>query len=170
MAEISRRTVMSRSLLVVAVAGGAVLGMTKSVHHRVAVPPPPAPTGLTVALSLQRSLLSGYDTALAGVGGDSAKLNPLRADIAAHGTALEAILQRYPGWRLAQSTPSPSASASAVAVDGTIQALRSASKTASARLAASCLAWPSTEQNAAEAVPLLGSISACLATHVEVLS
>ena len=106
MAHISRRTLLNRALLVSALGGGALLGLTRPVKRKVATPPPPPPVELTAALARQRRLLASYDQALAnkpalpGLAG-------LRADVAAHGNALRAVLQRYPGWRLAVSSSAP---------------------------------------------------------------
>src|SRR6185437_9705790 len=103
MSQISRRALFGRGLLVVGAGAGALLGLQHRVHHRVAVPPPAPPAALTAALARQRSLLAGYDQltddqlpARAG----------LRADLQAHGDALRALLELYPGWRLAQASPS----------------------------------------------------------------
>src|SRR3954465_15628145 len=100
MAHISRRTLLNRALLCTALGGGALLGLTRPVRHQVATPPPPPPAALTAMLARQRQLLASYDRVLA-----SQRTHPglagLRADVAAHGTALQEVLQRYPGWRLA---------------------------------------------------------------------
>ncbi len=182
MADITRRTLLHRALLVAALGGGALLGVTRPVRHKRASPPPPPPVALTATLAQQRQLLASYDRALAlqrahpGLAG-------LRADVAAHGTALREILQRYPGWRLSVtasvprttaspgSTPppggagSPTGSTSADPIAG----LATMSTAAAHATSAACLAWPATETNAAEVVALLGSIAACLASHAEVL-
>jgi len=176
MADITRRTLLNRALLAAALGAGALLGVTRPVRHRKASPPPPPPVALTAALARQRQLLAAYDRALTlqrahpGLAG-------LRADLAAHGTALHEVLQRYPGWRLSvtASTPRPGAtpggttSASNSAAADPIAALATLSTSAATATSAACLAWPATEANAAEVVPLLGSIAACLASHAEVL-
>src|ERR1700712_1351562 len=106
MAEISRRTLLSRTALVAGLGVGAALGFTRTVHHKVAVPPPPAPGELIGVLDRQRALLAGYDAV--GVSSDAA-LPGLRSDVAAHGEALSGLLELYPGWRLPRSSgPSPS--------------------------------------------------------------
>src|SRR5213080_2328625 len=105
MTYISRRTLFNRTLLLVAAGGGAAIGLTKTVHHKVAVPPAAPPVPLTAALDTQRRLLGGYDAALSASPGHPT-LTALRADIAAHGAALRAVLEDYPGWRYAQSRPS----------------------------------------------------------------
>jgi hypothetical protein len=170
MADISRRTLLSRALLGSALAGGALLGLTRPVKHKVAEPPPLPPVALTAALARQRHLLADYDQALASQPAHPG-LPGLRADVAAHGNALRAVLQRYPGWRLGSSSTvpgsaTPSSTASPVV---TLQALAAASRTAAAATAQDCLDWPATEAHANEVVPLLGSIAACLTSHVQVL-
>lgn len=187
MADISRRTLFNRGLLVLAVGGGGLFGLSRTVHHKVAVPPGPPPTALTAALEAQRRLLSGYDTV-----GSSARpeLVGLRRDVAAHGDALRGLLEFYPGWRLGAGTstapPGGTASTSAPAttassgttsstvapdrpVPATIAELAIASRQASLAAAHSCAGWREAEPNAAQVVPVLGSISACLATHGQVL-
>jgi hypothetical protein len=182
MAEISRRTLFNRAMLGSALAGGGLLGLTRPIKRKVAVPPPPPPAALTAALARQRSLLDGYDQVLA-----SRPVRPelasLRADVAAHGAALRAVLQHYPGWRLAGSSPVPasrppgsgttprsSATSGTTAPVGTVAALAAASRSAAAAAGRACLDWPATEAHAGEAVPLLGSIAACLTSHARVLA
>jgi hypothetical protein len=178
MAQISRRALLSSTFI--AVAAGAALGTSRPVHHRIAVPPPPPPAALTDALAAQQRLLAGYDAAIRA--SPSALLSALRADIASHADAIGALLEQYPGWRLAQNpsatpaatTPAPATSApttpgSGQAVAETAVALASASSALASRLATACVEWPATKSNAAEAVPLLGSMSACLSSHLTVL-
>jgi hypothetical protein len=180
MAQISRRALLGSTVIAIAAATGAALGTSKSVHHKIAVPPPQPPSALTDALAAQRRLLAGYDAAIAA--SPSALLSALRADIASHAEALGALLENYPGWRLAHDvagTPVPSTLASATsapatpgggqAVAGTVVALASASSALESRLATECVQWPATDRNAAAAVPLLGSMSACLSAHLTVL-
>jgi hypothetical protein len=187
MAEISRRTLLSRALLGSALAGGGLLGLTRPIKHKVAVPPPPPPVALTAALARQRQLLDGYDQALASQPAHPG-LAGLRADVAAHGNALRAVLQRYPGWRLssssavpASSTPGSGTTAASGTTPGTtaagtgmpvstIPALAAASRSAAAATSQACLDWPATETHAGEVVPLLGSIAACLSSHARVLA
>jgi hypothetical protein len=168
MTNISRRTLFSRTLLLVAAGGGAAIGLTKTVHHKVAAPPAPPPAALTAVLDTQKRLLGGYDAALAASPGH-ATLSALRADIAAHGAALRAVLEDYPGWRYAQNGPSPTPSAAAT-VAGSTAALAAASKAGAATATKSCVGWPAGEAQAARVVPLLGCIAACLTTHAGVLS
>jgi hypothetical protein len=166
MAEISRRTLLSRTVLVAGLAVGAGLGLTRRVHHKVAVPPPPPPAALTDALARQRRLLAGYD-AVTG----PAVLAGLRSDVAAHGDALRALLERYPGWRLARATsaagPSPS---SAEPAASSVAGLAAASNSDARALTAAVLAWPATDAQAVEVLPVLGSIAACLVSHAQVLA
>ena len=175
MAAISRRTLLSRALLGSALTGGALLGLTRPVRHKVAVPPPPPPVALTAALARQRQLLASYDRALASHPAPPG-LAGLRADVAAHGNALRAVLQRYPGWRLSTSstargaaTPGSTAPTGAVTRASTVEALAAASRAAAAATAQACLDWPATEPQAGEVVPLLGSIAASLSSHAQVL-
>lgn len=178
MAVISRRTLLSRALLASALGGGALLGLTRPVKHKVAMPPPPPPVALTAALARQRRLLADYDRVLASQPARPG-LAGLRADVAAHGNALRAVLQRYPGWRLAVSASTSPAAATARTTAATpgasaspadpIASLATASKAAATATNQACLDWPATEPNAAEVLPLLGSIAACLASHAQVL-
>jgi hypothetical protein len=169
MVEISRRTLLSRTVLVAAAAAGTGLGVTRTVHHRVALPPAPPPQRLTALLSTQVRLLTGYQRAVTALPDQAVRLDPLRSDVAAHGDALRGLLENYPGWRLNPTLP-PAGASSAPAVVATVAGLTAASKAAAAAFSAACLAWPVTEQHASQIVPMLGSISACLDTHGQVLS
>lgn len=187
MTAITRRALLSRTLLLAAVGGGALVGLTRSVSHKVAVPPPRPPEALTSALSRQQALLEGYDRVLAAkVGSDV--LTGLRADVSEHGAALRALLERYPGWRLSQAgtasatgtvTATGTAGATgtvtatlpeAAPVPGTVAGLAAASTSAAKALRASAMDWAAGEAHAAQVVPVLGSISASLFTHAQVLS
>jgi hypothetical protein len=167
MAEISRRTLLSRAALLAGLAAGAGLGLTKGVRHKVAVPPPPAPAALTGALARQQALLAGYDS-MAHHYGTRPALAALRSDVVAHGDALRALLELYPGWRLARAGSSgPSASGPGAT---SLAQLAAASTAGASALTAAALAWPATEQHALEVVPALASIAACLASHLQVLT
>jgi hypothetical protein len=170
MAEIPRRTLLSRGLLGSALVGGGLLGLTRPIKRKVAVPPPPPPVALTDALARQRRLLDGYEQVLARTPAQPG-LAGLRADVAAHGNALRAVLQRYPGWRLSTGSPAPrpaGTAATGTPVD-TVSTLAAASRAAAAAASQACLDWPATEAQAREVVPLLGSIAASLASHARVL-
>jgi hypothetical protein len=120
MAEISRRTLLSRTVLLAGLAAGAGVGLTKRVRHKVAVPPPAPPAALTDALAAQQRLLAGYDAMGFHYGWPA--IPGLRSDVAAHGDALRALLEHYPGWRLARARSSaaavPTKSATGSGVDG----------------------------------------------------
>lgn len=161
-----------------ALAGGAA-GLVRPVRHKVAIPPVPPPDALVIALSDVRRLEAAYTAAMTRDPADAPLLTSLRSDVRAHADALGALLERYPGWRYEQSLPSPIPSATASPypsppsgppIAGSGVALRAALSDVSASTGRACLAWPATEPNALEAVGLLGSISAALATHLEVLS
>jgi len=191
MAEISRRTLLSRTVLLAGLAAGAGLGLTKRVRHKVAVPPPAPPAALTDALAAQQRLLADYDKIGFHYGWPA--IPGLRSDVAAHGDALRALLERYPGWRLARASGSsvPTGSATHSGVDGsaapsatgsaapsatgsvkatTIDQLAAATAANARSLTKTSLAWPADEQHAVEVVPVLASIAACLASHAQVLS
>jgi hypothetical protein len=160
MVEISRRTLFGRAILSGGVLLGAGLGLSRTVHRKVPVPPPPPPATLLAALSAQRSLLSGYDST---AGAPAPALPALRSDVAAHGAALQALLELYPGWRLAPTV------APGQPVPATTAALARASAALSSSLSATALGWPIGEPHADEVVPTLASISAALQTHAQVL-
>jgi hypothetical protein len=173
MSEISRRRMLAGSLVLLGAAGGAVLGTSRSVHHKVALPPPPPPAALTAALARQQALLAGYDAVIA-IGAGPAALPGLREDSAAHVDALRAALEQYPGWRLQSASPRPTTSAglapTAPAVARTMTALLAQLAGTRDAAGAACLAWPATEVHADQVVPLLGSMAACLSTHADVLA
>jgi len=181
MATISRRALLATGGLIGAAGVGIGAGFTASVHHKVAAPPPPPPAALTSALAAQGQLLAGYDAALAD---GPAVLPALRADIAEHSQAIRALLEDYPGWRLASESsaaagvdatgaapgqPTPS-QPSAAPVAGTVAALITASKRLATSLAAAAVDWPASDTRAQQVAPVLGSIAACLSSHVQVLS
>ncbi len=170
MPEISRRALLSRSVLAAGVVIGAGLGFSRHVHHKVATPPPQPPAALTDALARQGSLLAGYDLVPAAPAG-------LKADVTEHGQALRALLELYPGWRLAQSAPSPSSPSPGATstepglpVPRTVAELAGASTALARSLSATALGWPAAEANAELVVPSLASIAASLTTHAAVLA
>ena len=175
MAAITRRALLSRTLLLAAVGGGALAGLTRSVSHKVAVPPPRPPEALTSAVSRQQALLEGYDRVLAAKV-RSGVLTGLRADVSEHGAALRALLERYPGWRLSQAGAAGATETitatlpEAAPVPGTVGGLAAASTTAAKELRASAMNWAADEAHATQVVPVLASISASLSTHAQVLS
>jgi len=142
---------------------GAGLGFTRAVHHKVAVPPPAPPTALTAGLSAQQALLGGYAAVTDAPSG-------LRADVTAHGQALRALLELYPGWRLAQANAAPSTTVSPPTAPQDRAGLRRASTELAARLNTAVLNWPASDANAAPVVAGLASIAASLTTHAEVLA
>ena len=108
------------------------------------------------------------------VAGTLAMIDRYQATMTAYpdlSTRLAPLLANLDALRKAMGTPSPSATASAsasasVAPDpaGAVAALHAAEQAGQAGAAAACLAA------VADYAPLLGSIAACRATHVEVLS
>lgn len=171
MAEISRRTLLSRAALVLGVGAGATLGFTRAVHHKVAIPPPPAPAALVDALDRQRVLLAGYDAIGTSSG---AALPGLRSDVTAHGEALLGLLELYPGWRFAHSGGSAGAPAStppgSSRQPASIPELAATSRSDAAALVTAAVTWPAGDEHALDVLPVLGSIAACLGVHAEVLS
>lgn len=172
MVEISRRALLGRAAVLAGLATGAGLGFTKGIRHKVAVPPAPAPVALTDALARQQKLLAGHDSIGFHYGWPA--VATLRTDVVAHGDALRALLEHYPGWRLAHSVAGSSTSSASPSKSGSagtsLDQLAAISSADAKALTAAALAWPATEQYAAEVVPVLASIAACLASHVQVLT
>ena len=162
---ISRRTLLSRSALLVALGGGAALGVTKGVHHKVAVPPPPPPAALIAVANVQATAQITLDKAVAAGLRAPVPLTALRTQMQAHGDAVRGLLENYPGFRL-----KPGAIAAIVSTDPTMADLGAAITTAAASFSAACLAWPATEEHAAQVVPVLGSIAASLSAQAQVLT
>ncbi|HEX2903314.1 MAG TPA: hypothetical protein VHO01_07635 [Jatrophihabitans sp.] len=177
MPEISRRAVLSGAVLASGLAAGAGVGLLRPVQHKVATPPAPPPAALTQALSANRTLLAGYDRVPGAPAG-------LRSDVVAHGQALQALLEFYPGWRWAGSGSSAAASSSSSPAGGTsaaqgrpaadvpdsIAGLAAGSTRLARTLAAAAVGWPADEAQAVHVVPVLASISASLSTHAAVLT
>lgn len=182
MSAITRRSALGTFALVGAAVVGGGIGLLRPVHRKVAVPPVPPPDALVTAVNDSRRLAAAYTGALPRDPANTGLLTSLGSDVAAHEAALLALLEKYPGWRYEQSLPtrptaSPSGSAtpypsppSGPAIQPGGDALRAALSQVSATAARACASWPATEPNAAEAVGLLASISATLATHVQALS
>ncbi len=175
MADISRRTLITRAALGGALVAGAGVGFTREVDHKVASPPPPAPDRLVAARTELDALLGAY-TALQS--GQPASLLP---DVTAQRDAVDALLQRYPGWRWAtarQSDAASSAAPTAAASTGseptppvTTRAGQAQAITrALTQIRATCLGWPASEENAVEVVTVLASIAAGLSTQLAVLA
>lgn len=181
----SRRTILGGGLLGIAAVGGAALGFTSKVHHKVAVPPPVPPTALTVALATQDGLLADYDSAISAGGPRTSLLQALKGDLTEHRDAVLAVLELYPGWRYRHDSGDAAASGTGGAGPGssssgstpppspsgvTLSTVRQAAAAAAAQFRHACLAWPTASDNAARVVPLFASIGACLATHEAVLA
>jgi len=164
MAEISRRALLGRSAVLLGLAAGAGAGFARHVHHRVALPPPPPPAALVQALAAQQSVRAGYEHASGLPAG-------LIADAQAHRQALRALLELYPGWRLAQAEPAPAAGAPTAGppVPANRQQLVSAVSALTDQLRHQAEAWPATDPHAVEVAPVLASIAASLQTHRMVL-
>ena len=200
MAEISRRTLLSRTAVLAGLAVGAGLGFTKQVRHKVAVPPPPPPAALTDALARQRRLLAGYDAVLGGHYGGWPAVAPAlgrrraRRRAARAAGALSRLADRSDqsvrivgsdrfrrtgrlGWpdpvrpgQTGSAGPAASATGSATAAGTTLVQLAAATAADARALTGAALAWPAGEQHAVEVVPTLASIAACLASHAQVLA
>jgi hypothetical protein len=181
---ISRREALRRFTLVAAVVVGGSLGLSLRIRHKAATLPAPPPSELVSALRTEEQLLDAYTRTLAQHPGLSV-LSSLQNDVSSHISALRAVLDRYPGWRLSPTTgpsdpahTSPASTATAptgtaptgtARIAATTAALADAARHASASFGSTCLSWSPKEANAATVVPLLGSVSACLATHARVL-
>ncbi|HTZ43536.1 MAG TPA: DUF4439 domain-containing protein [Jatrophihabitans sp.] len=161
MAQISRRTLLGGSLLAAAAVAGAGLGVVGPVHHEVALPPAEPPAALTDALARQQQLLAAYESGQPEVGSIS---DSMRANVAAHGDALRALLELYPGWRLAQRTASPGPTATSDPAAGT-GGLGAMCTRDAQLLRQAVLGWPAAEPRASQVLPVLASIEAALSTQ-----
>ena len=150
-----------RAVLASAVGAGA--GLVVSGCWGRGAPVPPKPNPLAPALAGALALVDRYQATAAAYPDLAERLQPLLADHQAHVDAL----------RRAMGTPSPTASPSAdgsaapgVADDpaAAVVALRAAEQAGQADASTACLAA------GVEHAALLGSIAACRATHVEVLT
>jgi hypothetical protein len=166
----SRRAVLSGAVVVTAAVIGGSAGAARHVHHRVAVPPEPAPAGLTGALARHQALESAVAAVLSGAAASgissqqTTQLHSFQVDLASQSAALAAVLESYPGWRWSQQNPAPVPAVSAT-VAATAAGIRAASAAQSKTLESSCRAWPLDEAQAARVVPLLGSLCASLNVH-----
>jgi hypothetical protein len=125
----------------------------------------PTPHPLTAAVAGTQVLVDRYQATIAGYPDLTDQLQPLLTDHRAHLDAL----RRAMGLPAASGSPTAAASAGAspsVAPDqdAALAALKEAEKAAQTEAVTACLAA------AASYAPLLGSIAACRATHLEVLS
>jgi hypothetical protein len=155
----SRRAVLGG--LAGAVVGAALAGCWPKSNKPAA---PPSPHPLTAAVAGTQALVDRYQATVAGYPDLAERLQPLLTDHRAHLDAL----------REAMGVPSPSASPTASGAsaspsdaadqDGALAALKDAEQAAQKEAVTACLAA------AAGYAPLLGSIAACRATHVEVLT
>ncbi len=130
--------------------------------------PEPSPHPLEVLVDGARALVDTYDTAIAQAPALAARLDPLRDDHRAHVAALLAAIGRKPG---GTPTGSPSGTASASPPAGTggpdpaevLHTLAAAEREAQRQSTAACVSLPG------RYAALLGSITACRASHVEAL-
>jgi hypothetical protein len=158
----SRRTfLVGGGVAVLAGAGGGVGAAFAQSKPRPPVPPPP-PADLLAALAAERTLIASVAAALSARPASRAVLAQIHADHEAHARALEAAIAPTTVRPDPAASPLPSSSPPPP-VPGTA-ALRAA-ETAAAHTAASRAA-ASTGRNAT----LLASISACEATHAELLT
>jgi hypothetical protein len=181
----ARRVFLAAGLGVAAAAAGSALGLNRTLHHKVAVPPPAPPAELVALLSIHVQLQADCDAIVAADPAETSKLGPLRSDLAAHQAALRAVLENYPGWRYEQA-PQGSPSSGAASASGsspgpaspapTVASLTVALRAQASQLSTACANWPpdnsSSPQTAAgsasavEVVGLLGSMAACLNVHL----
>jgi hypothetical protein len=148
-----------RALLIGGVAGaaGALAGCRKPGGSSANSGTKGSAHPLSATLAGTLALVARYDATTAAQPDLAARLAPLRAEHWAHVTALYAAMGRP----VPSASPSPAASGDAAT---TLPALRAAERAAQSDAAASCLAAP------AAYTELLGSIAACRATHLEVLT
>lgn len=139
--------------MVVAGGVGAVVGVFVSEGRPVA-DGPTAPQSLRQALNREVALVADLDAALRRGAGPAAALRAVRADHAAHAAALRSTLAAYPAPAPTPSTATPSP---------TLARLRAAELAAAHAAAAESAALTGAD------AALLASISACEATHGELL-
>lgn len=139
-------------------AAAAVVGLAGCTDSERSAPPSP----VLPVLADSRSLVAAYDAVLVRHADLDGRLGPLRADHRRHVTELTK--------RLGSATPSASTSASPSApavpddADAAVAMLADAEKKAQHNGVAACLSAPT------EYATLFGSIAACRATHVAVLT
>jgi len=159
-AILSRRYLLGAGVVLAAGGVGAGIAGISSVR-RPAAAATEVPTQLHGALAREQALVAGLETALRRNTGaiPAVALRAARDDHAAHAAALSSAISAHPG-PSSSSTPPPSPPAAAP----TIAQLRAAELAAAGAAAAesSALAGPD--------AALLASISACEATHAELLT
>jgi hypothetical protein len=162
-AALARRRVLAGGL-----AGAATLalaGCHPSLPGASANGASPTPRVIDGALAAALTLLGQFDAAIAAQPSLSARLTPLRADHWTHVTALaKAAGRSVPSAAPASPSASPSAATGFDTPAATLRTLRAAEKSAQADAVQACLSAPG------ENAELLGSIAACRATHVELLT
>lgn len=158
---LSRRTVLAGGLVSGAAVGAAVALAGCQLGDQDDKKPDPLEPVLTGTLALKAT----YDATVARYAQLSTRLVHLRADHDAHIAALNAALGRTGSGKPSRSA-SPSVPAAPVpdTVDAAMSALATAEKQAQQSVTAACLTAPDRHAT------LLGSIAACRATHVAVLT
>ena len=153
-----------RALLITGLAGGAAAlgGCQWPGQHREQAGTQGPAHPLTTQLAAALALVSTYDRTIARQSGLATRLAPLRAEHWTHVTAISSAM----GEPAPSAAPSPDPNAAEVPADAdaALAGLRDAEKSAQSDAAAACIAAPATYTE------LLGSIAACRATHIEVLS
>lgn len=135
--------------------GGAGVGIEYGIRSGRTLPA--APPELVVAAETERSLIASLDATTGGVPDVRKVITAARADHAAHLAALEALLARY------RRPPSATPSARPSAAARTKAQLRTAEQAAATAAASRASALSGAH------AALLASISACEATHAELL-
>jgi hypothetical protein len=163
---ISRRTVLSTAVLVVAAGAGAAAGLERPLKSSPKVAPPQPPAWLVGAIGREQALMSALSSTIAADPGLNARLRPALDDHSAHLAALRSLPGApVPDGRSGQRASSESPAASADPVAPSSVAGLAAAETAAATAAAGASAAQS-----GSAAALLASISACEATHAAWLS
>ena len=169
-APVTRPAVRRRDLLGAAL-GTVGLALVAGCTSTPAARPRPSPTPTRpdpqlADLTNERVLLAAYDATLRAHPTLANRLRPVRADHAAHVTALRRLLTPAGGHRRTSASPTPPApTAAPVPADpaAALAALRTAEQSAYAARTRSCLAA------ATDRAALLGSIAASEASHGVVL-
>jgi hypothetical protein len=135
---------------------GAAIGALRP-QRRAAVSPQ-APVELREALAREESLIAGLDAALRGAPGEAASLRAARADHAAHAAALRSTVAAYPTPSGSDASPPPPVT------------VPSSARLRTAEIAAAHAAAAESGALSGAAAALLASISACEATHADLLA